>query len=308
VGVTEDVGQRLLKDPEDGASQVVRDRDAITRHLHRDLDTGARLKLLPLPLERGRQTQVIQHARPKRRGDAAHGVRGLIDSLDDRRALRDCFVIARKTVLHPRDVQLKSGQRLTELIVDFPRDPGALFLAHLLKARRQGAELLARGAYLLADEILACYVALDAELTRDATTIIVDHHVVAFDAHRSAVQTTLVGFGMDMTPIEELAPPRFRFRQIMRQELRGSPPQKLFRHRGVELRQNGRVHLRHAQMLEHIIEHLVLADVIPPFHGLVQHHEEEPVHGLSEEPFEQSFVFDDARNRHVARHPWEHER
>ena len=53
-------------------------------------------------------------------------------------------------------------------------------------------------------------------------------------------------------------------------------------------------------MLERVVEHLVLVDVLAPFHGLVEHHEKEPVQRLSEESLEQNFVVDAFLNCHAA--------
>ena len=99
---------------------------------------------------------------------------------------------------------------------------------------------------------------------------------------------------LDMTTI-----PGQYHRQIVREELSGRGAEDFFGLRCVELRENGGIDLRHALMLEHVIEHAVLVDVVSPFDGLVEHHEEEPVHRLRKKKLEQSFILDAVRVRHV---------
>src|SRR5712691_8717527 len=104
------------------------------------------------------------------------------------------------------------------------------------------------------------HIALDAKMTGDAPTLIVDHDVITFDSHRSAIKTPLIGFGVHVSAIEELAPSHLRVCEVMREELYGRLPQNVFRRRGIELRKDGGVHLRHPLVLEDVIERLILAD------------------------------------------------
>jgi hypothetical protein len=53
-------------------------------------------------------------------------------------------------------------------------------------------------------------------------------------------------------------------------------------------------------VLENVVEHLFLTHVVSPFHGLVEHHEKEPIERLGKKSLEQFFIFDMARDGHGA--------
>src|SRR5512140_2742004 len=104
---------------------------------------------------------------------------------------------------------------------------------------------------------------------------------------------------MVMAAVEEFAPSRLGHLKIVREELRRGLPQQFVSTRSVELREDCRIDLCHALMLEHVLEHFVLVDGIAPFDGLIDHHEEEPVHGLRKEQFEQLLILDAVCKRHL---------
>src|SRR3982074_482735 len=96
------------------------------------------------------------------------------------------------------------------------------------------------------------HVALDAKMTCDTATIIIDHYVVTFDSHRSPIKTPLVGFGVQVSAVEELAPSHLGVGEIVREELCRGLSQNVIRRGRVELRKDGGVHLRQPLMLEDV--------------------------------------------------------
>jgi hypothetical protein len=100
---------------------------------------------------------------------------------------------------------------------------------------------------------------------------------------------------VELALIKELPPARLCRREVVREELRRCPSQQFVGRRGVELRNDRRVDLGHPLMIEDVVQHLVLVDVITPLHWFVQHHEKKAFQGLGKKQLEQSFAFEIGR-------------
>ena len=102
-------------------------------------------ELLALPLERGRETQIIESSWPQVGGDSSqrcdhfvHQLHGRFDFCAQLR-LPLCDLAPDQGQIH---LDRRAG--LAKLIVDFSRDGSAFFFADALKAGSEGAKLFER--------------------------------------------------------------------------------------------------------------------------------------------------------------------
>src|SRR5207302_8964132 len=87
----------------------------------------------------GLEAELVEDAGPQLAGDAAHDLHRLVDTVAERHlAHAEDARIAGAPALEPGDVELQGGERLTQLVVNLPRDPGALLLAGLLQPGPEG--------------------------------------------------------------------------------------------------------------------------------------------------------------------------
>src|SRR5205809_454202 len=72
LGVTRDVGQRLLEDTENGSGPLRIDDDVAVRQIQPAAGPGASLELLRSPFDGSHKAQIVQDTRPQFRRDSAH--------------------------------------------------------------------------------------------------------------------------------------------------------------------------------------------------------------------------------------------
>src|ERR1035437_4855145 len=142
--MTNNVGQRLLADAEDRSRAVSVYDHLFGAGVESERDVGPPAELLGLPLDGIRQTEIIQHPWPQLSGDPLHRLDGLVDQL----AHGCCLLQQRLPFLEsprkPRQVNLKGGQGLTELIMHLARQSGPLVFANGFEKARELAQLLPR--------------------------------------------------------------------------------------------------------------------------------------------------------------------
>ena len=142
-GVTGNVGQGFLKNPEEGRRQVSVQFQVVGREYGRAGDAGAVLKIGGLPFDGGRQTQIIQQPRPKLRRDAMDRLNGRIGQCGHLpHLLVKRFCPGRKAMLQPGDVHLEGRQGLPQFIMDFSGDPCPFLFADRLLVGGEIAQLL----------------------------------------------------------------------------------------------------------------------------------------------------------------------
>jgi hypothetical protein len=219
--VARDVRERFLKDAEYRAGVVLRDHGAAHGDVEVHENTSSQRELLPLPLARGLEPQLVEHTGSQLRRDPPHGAQCPVDSVHHRLTLVVELVVAREATLHPRNVQLDSGECLAEFIMDFTGDCRPLFLADTLQPRGQGTKLLSRSTDSRRGLEAFRHIALNAEVTSDATAIVMDDDVVSLDAHRRTIQFPFLGLAMVPPLIEELAPTLPCLHRVVREKLRG---------------------------------------------------------------------------------------
>jgi hypothetical protein len=86
--------------------------------------------------------------------------------------------------------------------------------------------------------------------------------------------------------VEQPAPAAPAGLEIMAEEDAGRHADE-FRSGGAELLRHRGIHLRHALVREHVVQHCLLIDARPPFDRLIDHHEEEAILGAFKERFEE---------------------
>ena len=112
-GVTNDVGQGLLENPEKSGAQVLIRQGFANPGSHVAFDPGPILELVSLPLDGGDQAQVVQHSRTQFAGNAPDGLDGWIDV----RCQGPGFVQQRlhlggQSTGNPGQIQFQAGQGL----------------------------------------------------------------------------------------------------------------------------------------------------------------------------------------------------
>jgi hypothetical protein len=104
-----------------------------------------RLKLLRGPLHRGRETELVQNARPELCREPADHLNRVIRQFQDRlRSFHRVMLMRRQLVHQRRHVDRDAGQRLTEFIVNLTRHSRPFFLADILQPRRKRPQLIER--------------------------------------------------------------------------------------------------------------------------------------------------------------------
>src|SRR5689334_1312141 len=117
IGMASDIGEELLKDPEDGSRTCLIEIGKLIAEIELTFDAGARLKLLGLPFDRGNQAEFVEHARTQFRRDAAYRLDRLIDQLRHRFELVEQRLLAillarfRHAFIEPEQVDLERGER-----------------------------------------------------------------------------------------------------------------------------------------------------------------------------------------------------
>src|SRR5581483_2937146 len=116
-------------------------------------DARPALEVGRLPLDRGRQPEVVQDSRPQLRRRPSRRLDGLVDERDHRACPLDQLAVrlaprSTEPSREPGELEAEAGQRLAEVVVELARDAGPLCLADRLDARRERAQLLAGRAEL----------------------------------------------------------------------------------------------------------------------------------------------------------------
>lgn len=197
------VRERLLDDPED-----------VTRHLirkprkrlgpQRGRDPGVLCRLLHQAIDGGLESELVQDAGPQLARDPTHDLHGLVHPVSDR-ALAQAErtgVVARQSMLDPRQVELQRREHLSQLVVNLSRDSRPFFFSRGLDSSSERSQLDAGPLQLRCRQRAVGDVALNPEMAGDSTGGIVEAHVIAFDPHRRSVETTLVGDGVRVTGVE----------------------------------------------------------------------------------------------------------
>ena len=195
--------------------------------------------------------------------------------------------MAVETPLHPRQVELESRQRLTQLIVQLAGDARPLLFTNRLETRGESAQLLTRLGGFLRGAMAIGDIALNPEMSGDSAAIVVDAEIVAFDAHRSAIHAAFVRLGVDVPSVKHRAPSRFATLEIMREELSWRLSDEL-RKRNPILSGVGFVGDGHTLMLKDVIEYRVFVGRVVPLDGLIEHHDEKPIDRLREKQLAQA--------------------
>ena len=139
--------------------------------------------------------------------------------------------------------------------------------------------------HALLEPLALGHVALNTEVAGDAPFCVVEAEVVAFDPDGRAVDPPLVGLDVEPSAIEEIAPHAATVLDIVLEQVLRRHADERLACRAV-LREEGVVGLRHALMLEDVVEHALFVDRVVPADGLVEHHEKEAVQRLREEQLE----------------------
>jgi hypothetical protein len=101
------------------------------------------LKFVRLPLQRCDQAEAVEDAGPKLRRDPAHGLNRLIDVIHH--GLHFVLYgprVARKSRHQPGHVEFQPRQSLSQLVVNFARNPRTLLLADVLEVTGERAQLI----------------------------------------------------------------------------------------------------------------------------------------------------------------------
>ena len=111
--------------------------------LQRDRDPGPLGRLLGQALEGGFQAKLVEHAGPKLARNAADDLHRFVDPVGERNLAKaeGAGISPRLPGLDPGDVQLQGSERLSQLVVNLPRDPGPFFLTRRLQPGREGPQL-----------------------------------------------------------------------------------------------------------------------------------------------------------------------
>src|SRR5438046_7496225 len=185
-----------------------------------DRDAGPLGRLPHQGLDGGLEAELVEDAGSQLAGDAAHDLHRLVDTVAERHlAHAEDAGIAGAAVLGPGDVELQGGERLAQLVVNLPRDPGAFLLTRLLEPGREGPQLGPRLFQFLRGLHAVAHVPLNPEVPGDAAGGIVEAHVVAFDPHRRAVEPALVREAVRVPGVEQLAPAAAAGREVVAGEI-----------------------------------------------------------------------------------------
>src|SRR5262249_18017810 len=133
----------LLQHPEDRGGPHVIDDEVRPAHAHVRLHTGATLELLGLPFDRGDEAEMVEDAWTQIGRDPPNRVHRAIDTLDDRLHPARQLTPVVDPLLEPGEVEFESCERLTQLVMDLPRDAGALFLPDEQQSGGEGTQLRA---------------------------------------------------------------------------------------------------------------------------------------------------------------------
>src|SRR6266699_2657823 len=143
------VGQRLLKDAEDGSRYIRVQRERFSRQCYAATNPSSAFELLSLSFKRSRQTEIIQYLWPKLRGNPTQRANHVVDQLHGRADLgSELGVSFVQPSSDQRKIHLDCCASLTEFIVDLTRDGGALFFPHALETCRKSPQPIERGSEL----------------------------------------------------------------------------------------------------------------------------------------------------------------
>ena len=136
--MSDDVGERFLRDAEDRDGDVDWHTIVIAIEYEVDAEPGVLIDTIREPFERGREAEVLEHARTELLGEAADAV----DRVDDQRAELAELLSQRRFGRHLLDeLQTHQQQRqcLARVVVQLTRHPRALRLLRGEDARRESA-------------------------------------------------------------------------------------------------------------------------------------------------------------------------
>jgi len=127
--VAGDVGERLLHDAVGRNFEIDREPGRRERELEFDRNAGLAGKKFGLPVERGREAEVIEHARAERKRERPHALQEIVG--DGER-----FVEGRAG-FRGFELKAQAGEELADLIVEFLGEGAALVFLHAEEARRE---------------------------------------------------------------------------------------------------------------------------------------------------------------------------
>ena len=149
VRVTDDVGQRFLKDAEQRKLPCAIGQTILESPRDATADTCSRLKFRRFPLHRFLQSKVIEHRRPQITRNLANRLDAYFNQSNQRLKLVDelytwlGFAFA-QLIDEPHELQLEARQHLAQLVVELTRDSRAFFLTSHLEAQRKRVQTLLR--------------------------------------------------------------------------------------------------------------------------------------------------------------------
>ena len=123
VSVAGDIGERLLKDAEDGSGSFRIEGQALPGQTEMTADSGTAFELLSMPFQGSSQAQVIQSSGPELRGDSSQGDDHLVHQsnggvhFSPRLSLSHGCLATEQCEIH-----LDCRTSLAELVMDFSSD------------------------------------------------------------------------------------------------------------------------------------------------------------------------------------------